>query len=281
MFLVDCGEGTQMELRRYKVRLQRIDRIFISHLHGDHYLGLVGYMSSLHLLGRKSDLHIYGPPELKSLIELNMRVSQTYLSYRYEFHDLQFENPELLYQDLHLEIISFPLKHRIPCCGFLFREKKRALKVNKDVIAQFRLKSEEVVRLKRGEDIVLEEGRNLTSAESTEAPPAPRSFAYCSDTAYDESLVPLLKGVNLLYHESTFIDQEAKRAKETFHSTASQAATIAKLSEVGRLILGHYSSRYDSEDLFLSEARVIFDNTLLGQEGRTYEVPFLEKISGS
>ncbi len=226
MYMVDCGEGTQLELRRYRIRFQRIDHVFISHLHGDHYLGLIGYMSSLHLLGRQSDLHIFGPPDLKGLIEQHLRVSQTYLSYHYEFHDLQFDAPHTLLEDQHLEVISFPLRHRIDCCGFLFKEKPRALKVNKDVIAKYRLKSEEVVKLKRGEDIILENGSELTSAECTEAPPLPRSFAYCSDTVFDEGLVPILEGVNLLYHESTFLETEVKRAKETFHSTASQAACV-------------------------------------------------------
>jgi ribonuclease Z len=154
----------------------------------------------------------------------------------------------------------------------LFREKPRALKVNKDVIAKYRLKSEEVVKLKRGEDIILENGDNLTSAQCTEAPPAPRSFAYCSDTIFDQGLVPILEGVNLLYHESTFLETEVKRAKETFHSTASQAATIAKMCGAGQLLLGHYSSRYENEESFLSEAKAVFENSLAGQEGETYLV---------
>lgn len=272
MYMVDCGEGTQLELRRYRIRFQRIDHVFISHLHGDHYLGLIGYMSSLHLLGRQSDLHIFGPPDLKGLIEQHLRVSQTYLSYHYEFHDLQFDAPHILLEDQHLEVISFPLRHRIDCCGFLFKEKPRALKVNKDVIAKYRLKSEEVVKLKRGEDIILENGSELTSAECTEAPPPPRSFAYCSDTVFDQGLVPILEGVNLLYHESTFLETEVKRAKETFHSTASQAATIAKMCGAGQLLLGHYSSRYENEEAFLVEAKAVFENSLAGQEGETYPV---------
>lgn len=272
MYMVDCGEGTQLELRRYRIRFQRIDHVFISHLHGDHYLGLIGYMSSLHLLGRQSDLHIFGPPDLKGLIEQHLRVSQTYLSYHYEFHDLQFDAPHILLEDQHLEVISFPLRHRIDCCGFLFKEKPRALKVNKDVIAKYRLKSEEVVKLKRGEDIILENGNELTSAECTEAPPPPRSFAYCSDTVFDQGLVPILEGVNLLYHESTFLETEVKRAKETFHSTASQAATIAKMCGAGQLLLGHYSSRYENEEAFLVEAKAVFENSLAGQEGETYPV---------
>jgi ribonuclease Z len=272
LFLVDCGEGTQMQLRHQRIKFQRIHHIFISHLHGDHYLGLVGLICSFHLLGRKSELHIYGPDDLKTLIEINLKLSDTFLNFPLIFHATEPKVTTLLYEDATLTVESIPLKHRIECTGFLFREKEHVPRIKKARVIEHRLQPTQVLALKRGESVVLSSGEELTSAEACHATPERRSYAYCSDTAYKEDLVDQLKGVDLLYHEATFIESEAERAKFTFHSTAKQAATIAQKAEAKELLLGHFSSRYKSEQAFLEEASEIFPNTLLADEGKTFAV---------
>lgn len=272
LFLMDCGEGTQIQLRKSKVKIQRIQHIFISHLHGDHYLGLIGLISSMHLLGRKNTLHIYGPPELKELIDLNLRVSQTYLEYPLQIHPVEGPENRVIFEDKTLEVYAFPLKHRIPCHGFLFREKEKAPKVRKDIIREFRLIPSQILALKRREDIDLGDGRMLTSREACIEPEVPRSYAYCSDTMYWETLVPFIEKCDVLYHESTFLDNESDRAKATFHSTARQAAKIAEKARAGKLILGHYSSRYNSEEEFVAEAKTVFANVIAADEGMVIPV---------
>jgi ribonuclease Z len=267
LFLIDCGEGTQMQLRRHKVKMQRIQHVFISHLHGDHYLGLVGLISSMHLLGRKNSLHLYGPPELEELIKLNLKVSQTYLEFPIVYHAIDGHDMNLEFEDKTLEVYSFPLKHRIPCHGFLFREKTKPPKVRKDVIDEFRLVPSQILALKNRKEVLLETGEILNTANACIESAPPRQYAYCSDTMYWETLIPFIKESTVLYHESTFLDSELERAKSTFHSTARQAAKIARMANVNTLVLGHYSSRYNNEDDFLKQAKEEFTNVIASNEG--------------
>jgi len=272
LFLVDCGEGTQMQIRKYKIRLQRIQHIFISHLHGDHYLGLMGLLSTLHLLGRNTELHVYGPSELKALIDLNLKVSQTWLVYPLHVHVLTPEVMEQIVEDKTMEVHSFPLKHRIATWGFVFKEKERPCKMRQEMVERLRLSPEEITRLKSGESITREDGQEIAPESTCEPAPPLRSYAYCSDTAVWEPLTEYIPGVDLLYHESTFLNREKTRAAETFHCTAEQAAEMAKKLNVGQLILGHFSARYDDMDKFTEEARPIFPNSVLAEEGKTYAV---------
>jgi ribonuclease Z len=272
LFLVDCGEGTQMQMRKFKVRFQRINHVFISHLHGDHYLGLMGFISSMHLLGRQSPLHVYGPADLKDIIDLSLRVSQTFLEYPLVFHATSNDDKQLLFEDKTLLIYSVPLKHRIYCCGFQFVEKDRLPKVSKAAIAQYNLIPSQILDLKKGKDLQLETGI-LKNAEVCSPPPAARSYAYCSDTAYYERLIPMLQGTTLIYHESTFLEEEKERAKATFHSTAKQAAKIAKACNASLLMLGHFSSRYTNDEDFKQQALEEFPNVILADEGLLVTLP--------
>ena len=270
LFLVDCGEGTQERLRMAQVNMSRIARIFITHMHGDHYLGLMGLISSMHLLGRTMALDVHGPVELREVIELQLRVSKTYLRFPLRFHAVAHRSGEAVYWDDRVVVTELALRHRIDSTGYLFRETplpRRLIKETVDLIPHYARKA-----VKLGEDLKLPDGRVIPNAELTKPPPRPRSYAYCSDTAYAPELVPFLEGVDLLYHESTFTEDLAARAKETMHSTAKQAATLARDAHVGQLLLGHFSSRYKDTDRLLAEAVEIFPNTLTAQEGRTFEV---------
>ncbi len=269
--LVDCGEGTQMRLLALKQRASRIRYIFISHLHGDHYLGLVGLLSSLHLNGREEDLHLYGPPGLDEIITTQFKYSNTYLCYHIHFHAVS-TTPATILDAEGFTVSTLPLSHRIHCMGFLFREKPGKRRINKDLLPPT-LSVHHLKRLKEGKDLFDPAGNLLYRNEDLTLPPrSPRSYAFCSDTRYEESLVEYVRGVSLLYHESTFLDDQRERAAETFHSTARQAATIARLAEVDKLVLGHYSSRYRDLLPFLSEAREVFPNTVLSIEGGDIEV---------
>ncbi len=272
LFLIDCGEGTQMQLRRHKIKMQRIQHIFISHLHGDHYLGLVGLISSMHLLGRKNSLHLYGPPELEELVKLNLKVSQTYLEFPIIYHPVSGNELKLEFEDKTLEVYSFPLKHRIPCHGFLFKEKTKPPKIRKEIIQEYNLMPSQILLLKNRKEVVLENGEVLTVENSCIESSSPRKYAYCSDTMYWETLVPFIKDADILYHESTFLDSESDRAKATFHSTARQAGKIAKMANVGTLVLGHYSSRYNSEEDFIRQALEEFPNVVASNEGMVIQL---------
>jgi ribonuclease Z len=267
LFLIDCGEGTQMQLRRHKIKMQRIQHIFISHLHGDHYLGLVGLISSMHLLGRKNSLHLYGPPELEELVKLNLKVSQTYLEFPIIYHAISGSELNLEFEDKTLEVYSFPLKHRIPCHGFLFKEKTKPPKIRKEIISEYKLIPSQILLLKNRKEVVLDNGQVLNVENACIESEPPRQYAYCSDTMYWETLVPFIKDSDVLYHESTFLDSESDRAKATFHSTARQAGKIAKMANVGTLILGHYSSRYNSEEDFIRQALEEFPRVVASTEG--------------
>jgi len=271
-FLIDCGEATQVQLRRFKLKFQRINHIFISHLHGDHYLGLMGLLSSMHLLGRKNELHLYCPAGLKEIIEVQNKHSQTYLHYPIIFHLLGEGKNEIIFEDDNVSVETIPLNHRIPCNGFLFREKFRQQNISKEKIEEYKIPKSFIKSIKTGADYTLENGKVIPNKELTVSHAAPRSYAFCSDTCYDESIVPIIKNVDLLYHETTFMEDMKHRAKETFHTTTVQAGNIAKLAEVKQLLIGHFSARYNELEPFLEEIRPVFENTLLALEGEVFEV---------
>ncbi|MBC7864725.1 MAG: ribonuclease Z [Bacteroidia bacterium] len=271
-FLIDCGEGTQIQLRKFKCNFRKLDRILISHLHGDHYFGLIGLLQSFHLLGRKKKLTIYAPAPLKDVIELQNKVSETYLNYHIEYVDLDPKKATLIFEDEKVEVSSFPLDHRIDCTGFLFREKKLPRNIIKEKLLKKNISVAEIHKLKLGFDALDEDGNPVKNSELTTDPPTPRSYAYCSDTRYNERIIEFINGVDLLYHESTFLNDMQERAVKTRHSTAQEAATIAKKAAVKKLLLGHFSSRYEDETEFLKEAVPVFENTLLASEGVIFSV---------
>ncbi len=266
-FLVDCGEGAQMQLRRFSLKFQRINHIFISHLHGDHYLGLPGLLSSMHLLGRTEPLHLYADEGLNQILEINHIHSHTILKYPVIFHPLDFTQPALLFEDNKIKISTLILKHSISCCGFLFEEKERPRKIIKEKMAELNIPITSYEALKNGEDFISAEGRIISNEELTTASLPPRKYAYCSDTIYKPDLLPQLASVDLIYHESTFMEDMRERAQQTMHSTAKDAANIAKDAEAKRLLLGHFSARYRDLGPMLEEARSIFPQTYLAQEG--------------
>ena len=271
-FLIDCGEGTQLQLKKYKIKAQKIDHIFISHLHGDHYYGLIGLISSLHLYGREKDLYIYGPPGLKEIIAVNLKHSQTFLTYKIIFKEWQPNQHELLFENQNITVHSFPLDHRINCAGFVFREKPKKRRIDKRLITND-ITPLMILKLKNGEDICDDDGSVRYGWKEYTLPPAPSvSYAFCSDTKYDERILEYIHGVDMLYHESTFMNDMKDRAEMTFHSTAEQAATIAQKAAVKKLLVGHYSTRYKNLQPLLEEAKAIFPNTELSVEGHEYEV---------
>jgi ribonuclease Z len=267
-FLIDCGEGTQMQMIRYKISRRNLDRIFISHLHGDHYFGLIGLISTLHLYGREKPLHVYGPAALENVLQMQLQVSETRLRFPLLFHALPGEG--LLYEDKQLSVSCFPLNHRIPTWGFLFREKPKERNLRKDFVEKYHPGVEQMHRIKQGADFVLPGGKIMPNEEITLDPPLPRSFAYCSDTAYDEQIVPFVEGVDVLYHEATFDHTMADKATEKFHSTARQAALIAAKASVKKLLLGHFSARFSSFETLLKEATEVFPETVITGEGESY-----------
>ncbi len=270
LFLIDCGEGTQERLRMAQINMGRIAAVFITHLHGDHYLGLMGLISSMHLMGRTQPFAVFGPAALKEVINLQLRVSGTYLRYPLQFHSTEHRSGAPVYQDERVEVTALALRHRIECTGFVFREAPHLRRLLKETVSLIPHYARNAVKL--GEDLVLPDGRTISNQDLTEAPPPQRRYAYCSDTAYTPDLIPFLTGVDLLYHEATFTEQLRDRAKETMHSTAKQAAMLAQQACVSQLLLGHFSSRYKDPGVLLVEAVETFPNTLLAQEGRTFPV---------
>lgn len=270
MFLIDCGEGTQVLLRKHKIRFSRIKHIFISHLHGDHYFGLIGLISTFRLMNREGDLHIYGPKGLKELITLQMKLADSWTSYKLFIHELESKISEKIFEDDQVEVYTIPLDHRIYTNGYLFREKpsERRLDINK--IEKLGIDKAYFRKLKQGADVPNEKGELVKNETVTKPGKPSRSYAFCSDTQFNRSIVPIVKGVNALYHESTFLDRHEVLAKPTKHSTAKQAATIAKEAEVKKLILGHYSSRYDDLKEFLKEAGEIFPKVELAMTGKEF-----------
>jgi ribonuclease Z len=269
-FLVDCGEGTQMQLARYKIRRSRINHIFISHMHGDHYFGLPGLITSMGLLGRETDLHLYAPPFIKSIIDLMLQAADTQLGYTLHFHPLETEG--ILAEDAKFSVECFRVFHRIECWGFIFREKKKPRKINKESISSLKLNAGYFERLKMGEDITAENGKIVLNEEVTVPNTPAKSYAYCADTIYNLSVAEKVKNVTLLYHETTYLKALEERAFLRFHSTTVQAADIAIQANAKSLLIGHFSSKYEELEPFLEEAREIFPATDLAIEGVTYRI---------
>ncbi len=272
-FLIDCGEGTQVQLRKYKIKFSKIDTIFISHLHGDHFFGLVGLISTFGLLNRTNDLHVYGPKGLKEIIELQLKLSKSYLQFQLVFHELESKESCLIYEDTKVSVHTIPLAHRVYTNGFLFREKLGKRKLNIEAVKKMpEIAVCDYQNLKNGKDFTTESGEIIDNKLLTFNPPRPISYAYCSDTMYKPDIVPIIKGVDLLYHESTFLKDREELTTTTKHSTAEQAALIAKSAEARKLILGHYSSRYSDLNAFKHEANKVFEPVELAEEGKQFEV---------
>ncbi len=272
-FLIDCGEGTQVQLRKYKIKFSKISRIFISHLHGDHLYGLIGLISTFSLYQRQTELHIYGPKGIKQIIELQLQLGKSVLSYNLIFHELNSKKSDLIFENESVLVYTIPLKHRIYTNGYLFKEKIGERKLNMEVVGKIaEIDICDYQNIKNGKDFLLENGTLIKNESMTFDPALPKSYAFCSDTCFYPKIIPLINGVDLLYHESTFLDADAKLAKKTRHSTATEAATIAAQAEVCQLILGHFSSRYTDENLFLKEAHLQFKNVVLAEEGKVINI---------
>ncbi|PQJ77872.1 ribonuclease Z [Polaribacter porphyrae] len=272
-FLIDCGEGTQRQMRKYKVGFSKINHIFISHLHGDHFYGLVGLLSTYGILSREKELHIYGPKGIKEVTLLQLKVSQSHAKYPMVFHELSSKKSELIFEDDKVSVSTIPLNHRVYTNGYLFTEKEKPLKLHIDNINHY----EEIDRadfnnIKAGRDITLLSGEIVPNSELTLPPKKPLSFAFCSDTCYKPDIAPIIKDVDLLYHEATFLEDRKDLAKKTKHSTAKEAAEIAKEANVGQLIVGHYSGRYKDISLFKDEAQKIFKNSDVAEVGKVFSI---------
>jgi ribonuclease Z len=270
-FLIDCGEGTQVQLRKQKIKFTKINRVFISHLHGDHFYGLIGLISTFSLLSRANELHIYGPKGIQEIIQLQLRLSESWPQFDLIFHDLTSKESQVLYEDDQVRVHSFPLKHRVYTNGFLFQEKPAERKLDMNAVLNYEIDSCYYQNIKNGKDITLDDGRVIPNSELSLDPPATKSYAYCSDTKYTESIIPYIQDATVLYHESTFLESEEALAKKTMHATAKQAALIAQKAGVGQLILGHYSTRYANIELFKQEAQAHFESVLLANDGVRFE----------
>lgn len=270
LFLIDCAEGTQVQLRKNKIKFSKISQVFISHLHGDHFYGLIGLISTFTLLNRTTDLHIYGPVGIKEIIKLQLKLSSSWISYGLHFHELSSKESELIYEDDKVIVRTIPLKHRIYTNGFLFQEKLEKRKLNIDAVQKYKIDCCYYQNIKNGKDITLDDGRIIENNRLTHDPVPAKSYAFCSDTVYNEEVISIIKNVDVLYHEATFLDSEEVLAIKTMHSTAKQAATIALKSEVKQLILGHYSTRYENIELFKEEAKTIFSVTELAEDGKVF-----------
>ncbi|WP_430424686.1 ribonuclease Z [Maribacter litoralis] len=271
VILIDCGEGTQVELRRHKIKFSRINHIFISHLHGDHFFGLPGFISTMRLLGRDKELYVYGPKGIKEAITLLLKLGDSWTNYPLLFHELTSKETELIFEDDKISVSTIPLDHRVYTNGYLFKEKLGKRKLNVAAVEKYGIDKAYYNNIKNGRDITLDNGSIVPNKELTYDPPKPKSYAFCSDTIYDESLVDKVKEVDVLYHESTFLDSEAHLAAKTKHATAKQAAQVAKDANVKTLVLGHYSTRYKSIELFKEEASTVFPNVLLADDGKTFD----------
>ena len=271
VFLIDCGEGTQIELRKHKIKFNQIKHIFISHLHGDHYFGLIGLISTFNLLNRDTNLHIYGPKGLKEIITLQIKLANSWTNYKLIFHELHSSSSDLIFEDEKISVHTIPLDHRIYTNGFIFKEKpfNRKLDINK--VEDLNIDKAYYRKLKQGEDVINEKGEIIRNELVTLLGRSTKSYAFCSDTAYCESIIPIIFGVDILYHESTFLEEHANLCFKTKHSTAKQAATIALKANAKQLILGHYSTRYGSLNGFKSEASIIFKDVLLSDDGKVFD----------
>ena len=266
LFMIDCGEGAQLQLRRSRLKFSRLNQVFISHLHGDHCFGLIGLLSTFGMLGRTATMHIYSPKELPALMQPLLDFFCKGMSYRVEFHPFDTRSSSIIYEDRSVTVSTIPLRHRIACAGFLFREKPTPNHIIRDMIDFYAIPTFAINRIKNGEDYTLPDGTVIPNKRLTRPSAPPRSYAYCSDTMYQPELADIVRNVDLLYHEATFAESEAGRAQETFHTTASQAARLAKDADVKRLLIGHYSARYDDESILIKEACEVFPNTVAAKE---------------
>ena len=269
-YLIDCGEGAQLQMAKYKIRRSKINHIFISHLHGDHYFGLIGLLTSMGLLGRTNDLHLHAPPLLEEIINLQFKAADTVLPYKLYFHPLG--NEGMIANDKKLIVECFKVNHRIDCWGFLFRENKNPRSIVAEKVKAFNIPSSFYEQLQKGNDFVHKKGFIVPNNEVTIPAPPSRSYAYCADTLYDESIATKITGADLLYHETTYLRDLHDRATARYHCTTTQAGEIAKLAAVKRLLIGHFSSKYELLDEFLSETKEVFENTELAIEGVCYRI---------
>ena len=266
LFMIDCGEGAQMQLRKSRLKFSRLNHIFISHLHGDHCSGLMGLISTFGLLGRTAELHIHSPKGLEELLTPMLNFFCHTLAYKVIFHEFDTRQTSVVYEDRSMTVTTIPLQHRIPCCGFLFAEKARPNHIIRDMVDFYKVPVYELNRIKNGSDYVTPEGEVIANTRLTRPSDPPRKYAYCSDTIFRPEIVKQLSGVDLLFHEATFAESELARAKETYHTTAAQAARIALEAGVRQLVIGHFSARYEDESILLKEASAVFPNTILAKE---------------
>lgn len=272
LFLVDCGEGTQIQFRKNKFNFNRLGHIFISHLHGDHCFGLIGLISTFNLLGRTAQLHIHAPAPIENLFKEQLDFFCPELNYKVEFHEINTTEHRIIFEDRTVEVWSLPLNHRISCTGFLFKEKPLKRHINAEMVKFYKIPHYMLNPIKEGQDFISEEGDIIPNERLTKAANPSRSYAYCSDTSYIPALSNLIKNVDVLFHEATFLKDREGLAAKTFHSTAMQAASIAKSSNAKKLIIGHYSARYKNEEAFLEEAKEIFPETILAAENETIKI---------
>lgn len=272
LFMIDCGEGAQVQLRKSRLKFSRLNHIFISHLHGDHCFGLMGLISTFGMLERTANLHIHCHADLQRILEPQIEFFCKGMPYNVVFELFNPGEQAVIYDDRSVSVETIPLRHRVPCCGFLFREKPTPNHIRRDMIDFYQIPTYLINRIKNGEDYVLEDGTVIPNARLTTPSDPPRSYAYCSDTCYLPRICEQIKGCDLLFHEATFAAADAKRAKETFHTTAPQAAEIAKMAQVKKLVIGHYSARYEDESILLKEASEVFPQTILAQENLKIEL---------
>ncbi|MGV4460388.1 ribonuclease Z [Ornithobacterium rhinotracheale] len=271
--LIDCGEGTQVQLRKAKIRFSKIDHIFISHLHGDHVFGLVGLISTFQLLGREKPLYIFGPEGIKTFINHQLKLTHSINSFPIEFKELKSTESELIFEDKKVEVYTIPLNHRVYCNGYLVVEKTKLRKLNMDAIQQYpEIETCDYLKIKKGFDFELSDGKIIKNQDLTYPAPAPKKYAYCSDTMYKPDIIPIIQGADLLYHEATFLDELKPTAERTGHSTAREAATIAKEAQVKKLMIGHFSNRYQDFKVLKEEAQEVFPATILPQVLKSIEV---------
>lgn len=271
-YLIDCGESTQQQLIKYNLKAARIDHIFISHLHGDHFFGLIGLLSSMHLSGRKKTIHIYCPEPLKEILDIQFKYSETLLNFPIQYHFTHTDKPEVILKNQDIEVETIILNHRIPCTGFKFSQVKRLRKLIIEKLEADKIGKEYYHLIKRNEEVTLLDGRIIKNEDYTIDSPRPRSYAYCSDTMFDTKYFNSIKHCDTLYHECTFLHELLERALSTHHTTALQAGEVAKINEVGKLIIGHFSSRYKILQPLLDEAKSVFENTELAKEGAIYQL---------
>jgi len=272
LYMIDCGEGAQLQMRRMKIKFSRLTHIFISHLHGDHCFGLPGLISTLGMLGRNGDLVVHAPKEIEEYMQPILKLFCKGLPYTVRFNHINTKSHSLIMEDRSVAVYSIPLKHRIPTCGFLFAEKPKEPHIIKEMTDFYEVPVRWMKEIKQGKDYITPEGEVVANSRLTRPSTPPKRYAYCSDTAYYPEIIPYIEGIDLLYHEATFTEKELKRAKETFHSTATQAATIARDAHVKQLVIGHYSARYDQPDELLKEASMIYPNTIAAKEGMVFSL---------